>query len=141
MKPEYENEQHEQCEEHGDVVHGPQHDDELASEVRQEADQLQDPEEAEGPEHRDAGAVGVEAVRNAVVDLKRAADNSLMIKFVKTGLYEVLQFLNEPCKISLFLGFVGPIRCQIWISPDLFTLCGHFESLLTPGTTQKLSWN
>lgn len=47
--PEDEDEEDQEGEEDCDVVHGPQHDHQLAAEVGHEPDQLQDPQEAEGP--------------------------------------------------------------------------------------------
>ena len=47
-----EDEEHEEAEEDGHVVHGAEHHDQLSPEVRQEADQLQDSQQAEGPEQR-----------------------------------------------------------------------------------------
>ncbi len=46
-------------------------------------------------------------------------------------MYEMVKFLNEPFRISSFLGFVGPIRCQIWIHQTfLHYVDGHVESNL-----------
>ena len=47
-----EDEEHEEAEEDGHVVHGPEHHDQLSPQVRQEADQLQDSQQAEGPGER-----------------------------------------------------------------------------------------
>ena len=71
--PEYEYEEHEECEEDRDVVHGPEHDDQLPPQVGQEPDQLQDPQQAEGAQDGDARALEVDAVHDGVVDLHRTA--------------------------------------------------------------------
>ena len=71
--PEDEYEQHEQREEDCDVVHGPEHDDELPAQVGEEAHQLEDAQEAEGAEDGDARALVVDAVGDGVVDLGSAA--------------------------------------------------------------------
>jgi hypothetical protein len=44
--PEYKDEQYEKGEEHGDIVHGAQHNEQLSSEVGHESHQFQYPQEA-----------------------------------------------------------------------------------------------
>ena len=68
--PEDEDEEHEQREEDRDVVHRPEHHNELPTEVWKKPDEFEDPEKAEGPKHGDAGAVVAQAVKDAIVDLK-----------------------------------------------------------------------
>ena len=51
LSPEYEYEKHEQWEESGDIVDCPQHDDELSSERRHEANEFEDAQKAECPQH------------------------------------------------------------------------------------------
>ena len=70
--PEDKDEEHEEGEEDRDVVHGPEHDDELPAEVGEEAHQLEDAEEAEGAEDGDAGPFVVDAVSDRRVDLEHA---------------------------------------------------------------------
>ena len=55
-KPEYEDEQHEQAEEDSHVIHGPEHDDQRPLEVREEPDQLDDPQQSECSEDGEAEA-------------------------------------------------------------------------------------
>lgn len=57
--PEYENEEKEQSEEDGHVVHGAQHDDQLAAQVGHEADQLQNAQETERSQNRQARTAAV----------------------------------------------------------------------------------
>lgn len=57
--PEYENEEKEQGEEDGHVVHGAQHDDQLAAQVGHEADQLQNAQETERSQNRQARTAAV----------------------------------------------------------------------------------
>lgn len=54
--PEDEDEEDEQGEEDSDVVHGAQHHEQLAAQVWHEADQLEDAEQPEGPQHGQTGA-------------------------------------------------------------------------------------
>lgn len=52
LLPENENEEDEQGEKDGHVVHGAQHDHQLASQVGHETDQFEDAQEAEGSQDR-----------------------------------------------------------------------------------------
>ena len=54
--PEYKNKKDEQEEEHGDVVQGPQHDHELPSQSRHEADEFEYPEQTKRTQHGQATA-------------------------------------------------------------------------------------
>lgn len=49
--PKYEYKKYEERKEYGNVVHGAQHDEKLPSQLRHEAHQLEDTEQAEGPQH------------------------------------------------------------------------------------------
>ncbi len=72
MVPEYKDEQHEQGEEHRHVVHGAEHDYELSPKVWKKSDQLQNPQEPEGPQDGEAAALHSDTVENAMVDFKGA---------------------------------------------------------------------
>ena len=49
-KPEDKNKEHQQTEEDGDIVHGPQHHNQRSLEVGQEPHHLDDPQQSEGSE-------------------------------------------------------------------------------------------
>ena len=77
--PEDEDEEHEEAEEDGDVVHRPEHDHQLPPEVREKPDQLEDPEKPEGPENGKAGTLVGNAVHKALVDLERTENKHLSL--------------------------------------------------------------
>lgn len=75
--PEYENEKDEQGEEDGHIVHGAEHDEELAAQVGHETDQFQDAEQAESPKDGQSGAAASRAVAHELLaDLDGTVDGT-----------------------------------------------------------------
>ena len=72
MKPEYEDEKRKKPKEDHNIVQRPEHHHQLALETGEESDQLQDPEEPEGPEDTQAGAL-LDPVQQTVEDLNTTA--------------------------------------------------------------------
>ena len=81
--PEYENEEHQKGEEHGHVVHGPQHDHQLSAEVGQKPHQFQYTQQSKGPQHRNATALDLYAMEDTIVDLERAQNHDEAVKDIE----------------------------------------------------------
>lgn len=59
--PKYENEQNQQREEYRDVVHRPEHDEQLPPEVGHKANQFEDSQQSERSQHREPGVAAAAA--------------------------------------------------------------------------------
>ena len=68
--PKYEDEKHEEGEEDCNIVHCTQHDNELATQIRQKPHQLENPQKPESSQHRYATAFHLNAMEKPIVDLK-----------------------------------------------------------------------
>lgn len=66
--PEDEDEENEQCEEGGDVVHGFEHDDELVAQRRKKAHELQNAQQTEGAQHRQPALAALDQLDDAAIE-------------------------------------------------------------------------
>ena len=70
--PEYEDEEWKKSKEDHDIVHRPEHHHQLALKAGKEPDQLEDPEESEGPEDTQSRAI-LHPVQNTIEDFNTTA--------------------------------------------------------------------
>ena len=77
--PEDENEEDEQGEEHGHVVHGAQHNKQLTAQVGHKANQFQDPQKPEGPQNRQTRSAAVPTAQKALEQLHQTVKKLSLI--------------------------------------------------------------